>query len=203
MSTLVLASQSPARLATLRRAGIEPLVRVSGVDEDQLVGLSPEQLALELSTLKAQAVADLPELPAGSLVLGCDSVLEFGGEALGKPHSPELAALRWREMAGHSADLISGHTVIDVDTGTMAREFARTTVHFADLSEAEIDAYVATGEPLEVAGAFTVDGFGGAFISGIEGDFHNVVGVSLPLVRRLVLDLGHEWTALWNRPAGD
>jgi septum formation protein len=199
MTPLVLASQSPARLATLRRAGVEPTVIVSGVDEDQLSGLTPADLALELSTLKAGAVLGHPDVPPGALVLGCDSVLELDGEALGKPHTAEIAVERWQAMRGRSADLISGHTLIEADTGRRERAFARTTVHFADLSDAEIAAYVATGEPLEVAGAFTVDGFGGAFVTGIEGDFHNVVGVSLPLVRELALQLGHPWPTLWSR----
>ncbi|WP_300679175.1 nucleoside triphosphate pyrophosphatase [Nocardioides sp.] len=199
MTSLVLASQSPARLATLRRAGIEPTVIVSGVDEDQLSGLEPAALALELSTLKARAVLAHRELPKESLVLGCDSVLELDGEALGKPHTPEIAVERWRAMRGRSADLVSGHTLIDATDGRTERAFARTTVHFADISDAEIAAYVATGEPLEVAGAFTVDGLGGAFITGIEGDFHNVVGVSLPLVRELTVALGYRWPSLWSR----
>lgn len=198
MTTLVLASQSPARLATLRSAGVDPVVILSGVDEDQLGDLPAAELALALSTLKAQAVADRADVPSGALVLGCDSVLELDGEALGKPHTPEEAARRWRAQRGRVADLISGHTLIDTATGAVVRDLARTTVHFADLSDVEIEAYVATGEPLEVAGAFTVDGLGGPFITRIEGDFHNVVGVSLPLLRTLTLLLGHAWTDLWT-----
>lgn len=133
----------------------------------------------------------------GALVLGCDSVLELDGEALGKPRDEEEARARWRAMRGRSGVLHSGHCLRDVASDRVAAATASTTVHFAEVSDAEIDAYVATGEPLHVAGAFTIDGFGGAFVTGIEGDHHNVVGVSLPLLRELVLELGHAWPDLW------
>ena len=195
---LVLASASPARLATLRSAGIDPTVIVSGVDESQLDGLPPSELALQLAELKCAAVAAREEVPTDSLVLGCDSVLELDGEALGKPESPEVAVARWRAMRGRSGVLRTGHCLSDSATGRVAAATASTVVHFADVSDEEIAAYVATGEPLWVAGAFTVDGLGGAFVTGIEGDHHNVVGVSLPLLRDLVAELGHEWTDLWR-----
>jgi septum formation protein len=131
-------------------------------------------------------------------VLGCDSVLELDGEPLGKPEGPDDARQRWRTMRGRSAVLHSGHCLRDVATGRVAAATGSTTVHFADVSDEEVDAYVATGEPLEVAGAFTIDGLGGAFVSGIEGDHHNVVGVSLPLLRELVIELGHGWPDLWS-----
>lgn len=198
---LVLASASPARLATLRAAGIEPTVIVSGIDEDQLDGLTPASLAEALAALKCDAVRTLPDLPAGALVLGCDSVLEFEGEALGKPGTAEVATARWRQMRGRSGTLHSGHALADSTTGEVVLATGSTTVHFADVSDDEIATYVATGEPLWVAGAFTLDGFAGAFISGIEGDPHNVIGVSLPLVRLMAANLGHRWTDLWNRPA--
>ena len=197
MTQLVLASQSPARLATLRSAGVEPIVIVSGVDESQLDGLPPAELALQLAELKCAAVAARDDLPGGALVLGCDSVLDLDGEALGKPGDPETATRRWQEMRGRSGVLRTGHALRDTTTGRVAAATASTTVHFADVSDAEIAAYVATGEPLVVAGAFTVDGIGGAFVTGIEGDHHNVVGVSLPLLRDLVAELGHSWTSLW------
>ena len=199
MTTLVLASQSPARLATLRSAGVEPVVIVSGVDESQLAGLPPAELALQLAELKCAAVAGRDDLPDGALVLGCDSVLDLDGEALGKPDDAADATRRWRAMRGRSGVLHTGHSLRDTATGQVAAATASTTVHFADVSDDEIAAYVATGEPLHVAGAFTIDGLGGAFVTGIEGDHHNVVGLSLPVLRELVGDLGITWTDLWNR----
>jgi len=207
MTTLVLASQSPARLQTLRNAGIQPTVIVSGVDESQLDGLAPRELALGLAQLKCRAVAELPGVPQDALVLGCDSVLEldapgYENRPLGKPHTAEEATRRWEAMRGRSGVLVTGHAVIDTATGKEVSATAETTVHFADVTDAEIAAYVATGEPLHVAGAFTVDGLGGAFVTGIDGDHHNVVGVSLTLVRELVASLGYQWTDLWTpRPA--
>ena len=198
---LILASASPARLATLRSAGIEPIVIVSGVDEDQVDGLPPAEVALQLAELKAAAVAGRDEGPADALVLGCDSVLELDGESLGKPADADEAVRRWQAMRGRTGVLHTGHSLHDRATGNIAAATASTTVHFADLTDDEITAYVATGEPLHVAGAFTVDGLGGAFVTGIEGDHHNVVGVSLPLVRELVAELGHSWTELWVPPA--
>lgn len=197
--TLVLASASPARLQTLRNAGLEPVVIVSGVDESQLDGLPPAELALQLAELKSAAVAGRTDLPADALVLGCDSVLELDGAALGKPADADEAIERWRSMRGRTGVLLTGHCLTDTATGRVAAATAATTVHFAQVSDEEVTAYVATGEPLAVAGAFTVDGLGGAFVTGIEGDHHNVVGVSLPLLRELVAELGHSWTELWGR----
>jgi len=199
MPALVLASASPARLATLRSAGLDPLVIVSGVDESQLDGLPPAELALQLAELKCATVAVRDDLPAPALVLGCDSVLELDGEALGKPADAAEAERRWRAMRGRSGVLHTGHCLRETSGQRVAAATASTTVHFADVTDEEIAAYVATGEPLHVAGAFTVDGLGGAFVTGIEGDHHNVVGVSLPLVRDLVAELGHTWTSLWAR----
>lgn len=198
---LVLASASPARLATLRSAGVEPSVVVSGVDESQLAGLPPAELALGLAELKAAAVAGRHDLPPGSVVLGCDSVLELDGLALGKPLGRADAVRRWQQMRGRTGVLHTGHCLREATSGRQAAATASTVVHFAALSDEEIEAYVATGEPLHVAGAFTVDGLGGPFVTRIEGDHHNVVGVSLPLVRELLAELGHSWTALWHRPA--
>jgi septum formation protein len=204
--TFVLASASPARLATLRSAGLDPVVVVSGVDESVLDGLPPAELAQGLAELKCRAVVGRDEVPAGALVLGCDSVLELDGQALGKPGSPEEAIERWRAMRGRTGVLHTGHCLTDTrvagsDLAAAAAHevstVASTTVHFAEPSEEEVAAYVATGEPLHVAGAFTVDGLGGAFVRGIEGDHHNVVGVSLPVLRELVRALGHSWTDLW------
>jgi septum formation protein len=146
-------------------------------------------------------VAGRDDLPGRPLVLGCDSVLELDGEALGKPGDADDAVRRWRAMRGRSGVLHSGHCLRDTATGHVAAATASTTVHFADVSDEEIAAYVATGEPLHVAGAFTIDGFGGAFVTGIEGDHHTVVGLSLPLLRELLLELGRAWPDLWKAPA--
>ena len=195
--SLVLASASPARRTTLRAAGLDPIVVVSGVDESQLTDLPPAELALQLAELKCAAVAARDDVPPDSLVLGCDSVLELDGEALGKPVDAADATARWRAMRGRSGVLHTGHCLRDVTTGRVAAATGSTTVAFAEVSDEEIDAYVATGEPLNVAGAFTIDGIGGAFVTGIEGDHHNVVGISLPLLRELVIELGHGWPDLW------
>ena len=202
MTTLVLASASPARLATLRSAGIEPVVIVSGVDESQLADLPPAELALQLAELKCAAVASRDDVPGGALVLGCDSVLELDGVALGKPMDEDDAVRRWQSMRSRSGVLHTGHSLRDTASGRVAAATASTTVHFADVTDDEVTAYVATGEPLHVAGAFTVDGLGSAFVTGIEGDHHNVVGLSLPLVRELVVELGHSWPDLWRGTAG-
>lgn len=198
MSTIrtVLASQSPARLATLRSAGIEPEVVVSGVDEDRVASRNAAHLSTALAQMKCRAVDEFLGDPA-ALVIGADSVLSFEGDILGKPIGPVEAAGRWRRMRGGSGVLFTGHCVRR--GGEEFVESAQTIVHFADVTDEEIDAYVATGEPLNVAGAFTIDGLGGAFIRAIEGDHHNVVGLSLPLLRELIGDLGIAWPALWNR----
>jgi septum formation protein len=205
---LILASASPARLATLRAAGIEPKVVVSAVDEAARLAEAgiddPEQVALFLAKLKAEDVA--ASAGEGALVLGCDSVLDLDGAALGKPADAAEAVRRWQAMRGRSGVLRTGHWLIDgrdpEDGGSRGSVggLSSTVVHFAAVSDAEIDAYVASGEPLHVAGAFTIDGLGGAFVTGIEGDHHGVVGVSLPLLRELLDQVGVSWTSLWNRP---
>jgi septum formation protein len=194
----VLASQSPARLQTLRDAGVEPEVIVSGVDEDHVTADSPGELARTLAVLKARAV--VATLDDHATVLGCDSVLEIDGVAYGKPGTAEVARERLRAMRGRSGILHTGHCIFDTATRRELRELASTVVHFADLTDDEIDAYVETGEPLVVAGSFTVDGLGGPFVTGIEGDYHNVVGVSLPLLRTMLAEVGIPWPALWKTP---
>jgi septum formation protein len=139
------------------------------------------------------------EVGGERLVLGCDSVLELDGRALGKPAGPDAAVERWREMRGRTGILHTGHCLRDTASGRQALRTGSTVVHFADVTDDEIAAYVESGEPLNVAGAFTIDGLGGAFVTGIEGDHHNVVGLSLPLLRVLVAELGHRWTDLWSR----
>ena len=196
---LILASQSPARLETLRRAGVEPLVIVSGVDEDAHDAATPEDLVALLAREKGAAVAASVELTEDHVIVGCDSVLEFEGEVHGKPRSAEEARERWRRLRGRRGFLHTGHHLI-LRTGgreLVATDVATTEVHFADLSDAEVEAYLATGEPQNVAGAFTIDGFGGPFITGIVGDPHNVVGISLPLLRRMLAGFGVAWHTLW------
>ena len=197
---LVLASASPARLQTLRRAGVHPTVVVSDIDES-LVGTDDiHELVAELARRKAEAVA-AEVLPADDVVIvGCDSMLEVDGVPYGKPGSPENAAELWSRLSESTGLLVTGHHVI-VSTGGDVRSTnrnAETLVHFADLSAAEIAAYAATGEPEGVAGGFTIDGYGGPFITGIEGDPHNVVGISLPLLRMMLADLGVTWHDLWD-----
>jgi septum formation protein len=211
---LILGSASPARLATLQRAGVNPYVLVSDVNEDSIVALAlsrfgelaPEDVALVLARAKCEAVASLltsqtcpQDAPLGALVLGCDSVLESDGEVHGKPADKAEAISRWKRMRGTSAVLHSAHWLIDDrdddngGTGATMGSVASTIVHFAKITDEEIAAYVATGEPLQVAGAFTIDGLGGPFVSGIEGDHHNVVGLSLPLLREMLSEINVGW----------
>lgn len=211
---LLLASASAGRRHTLERAGIDFVHRAADLDETSILAdagvLPPEDAVLLLARAKAEAVA--ADTPGGHLVLGCDSMLELDGELIGKPHTPERAAARWRTLRGRSAVLHSGHSLIDTrddasgDAVSLGRS-ASTTVHFAQLSDAEIEAYTSTGEPLEVAGAFTIDGLGGPFITHIEGDPHAVVGLSLPLLRELLAEIGIGVHELWRAPvastAGD
>ena len=270
---LILASQSSGRLATLRAAGVEPIVRVSDVDESAVLaalarerraagapGHSGAQQVQALARAKALAVAstfkadppgpgpveagapkagpagagapgtgplgagapgtdpleagsrgvgrpgpggrDAGAMGAGAFVVGCDSMLEIDGRIVGKPGDPETAVKRWRSMRGATGTLHTGHTLVRLPDGATAEGVSSTVVHFARPSDAEIEAYVATGEPLWCAGAFTIDGLGGAFVEGVEGDPHGVVGLSLPLLRRLVIELGGSWTDLWAQGRG-
>ena len=199
MTKLVLASTSPARKKLLTEAGVAFETIAPGVDEDALVVSQAPATAEEMTELlaraKAMAVADQFE---SALVLGCDSALEFDGQILGKPYQPQVAIERWQQMRGKSGFLYSGHHLIDTASGKGLSAVSRTEVHFANLSDQEIDTYVATGELLNVAGAFTIDGLGGAFIERISGDYHTVVGLSLVELRRLVISLGHDYQALWR-----
>jgi septum formation protein len=195
----VLASASPARLSTLRHAGVDPEVIVSGVDEDAITAGTTGELVLRLAAAKAEAVAArLTGAPA--LVLGCDSLLDLDGEPLGKPGSAAAARERWHRLRGRAGVLHTGHCLIDTARGERAVGGGATGVRFADATDAEIDAYCGTGEPAEVAGAFTIDGLGGWFVEGLDGDHHNVVGVSLPVVRRLLAVLGHGLDAIGYPP---
>ncbi|MFI2475748.1 nucleoside triphosphate pyrophosphatase [Nocardia xishanensis] len=209
-TTLVLASASPARREVLRSAGIDPVVRVSDVDEDAVAatlpaGSAPQTVVIELARAKAAAVAaTIPEFAADCIVVGCDSMLLVDGVLQGKPHTPEVARARWADMAGRSADLITGHCVLRMRGGEIVAEAvdcSATTVHFAKPEPGELDAYIATGEPLQVAGAFTLDGLGGWFVDRIDGDPSSVIGIGLPLLRRLLGDVGVGIAQLWRHTA--
>jgi septum formation protein len=205
---VVLASASPARLAVLRAAGLDPLVEVSDVDEDAvlatLLGAPPGKVVTALACGKAATVAErLAQTHPDVVLLGCDSMLSVGGELVGKPGTVEVARRRWAAMAGHSGELVTGHAVVALTDGVVRQVAARhasTTVRFGTPSEAELSAYLDTGEPLAVAGAFTLDGLGGWFVDGIDGDHSNVIGISLPLVRQLLKEVGIAVTDLWRKP---
>ncbi|OXM49927.1 Maf family protein [Amycolatopsis alba] len=205
----VLASQSPARLGVLRSAGFDPSVVVSGVDEDavaaSLTDPAPVELVRALAVAKAEAVYEtLAGTHADMVIVGCDSMLSINGEMVGKPITPEVARERWASMAGKTGELLTGHSIIRVENGERTKEASGTegtTVRFGTPSHEEIEAYIASGEPLQVAGAFTLDGLGGWFIEGIDGDFSSVIGISLPLTRRLLTEIGVSVVDLWTRPA--
>ena len=212
MTRLLLASASPARRATLQAAGIDPLVAVSGVDEEAVLAaarerfgtLDPADAVLLLAQAKVEDVSrNLPaELEDADdlLLLGCDSMLELDGEIYGKPRDAADAADRWRTMRGRTGVLHTGHWLMDERAvPTMLGATSSTSVTWAKVSDDEIDAYVATGEPLAVAGAFTIDGLGGPFVERIEGDHHGVVGLSLPLLRELLGEVGVGIPDLWRK----
>jgi septum formation protein len=191
---VVLASASPARLAVLRAAGVDPEVIVSGVNEDVYTAPSTGELTQVLASAKASSVAS--RLNDG-LVIGCDSMLDLDGRAYGKPASAAEAEARWHEMSGKTGTLFTGHCVIEVASGRCEAAVAATTIRFGTPTDAEISAYVATGEPLNMAGAFTIEGLGGWFVDSIDGDHNNVIGISVPLLRVLLRDLGITVPDLW------
>jgi septum formation protein len=204
---VVLASASPARLSVLRAAGVDPHVEVADLDEQALLeampGASPGEKVTALAGAKATTVARrIADTHPDAIVIGCDSMLHIDGELVGKPADGAEVRRRWRVMAGRAGELVTGHAVLrTVDGGIdqVAEGHAITSVRFARPSEEELDAYVGTGEPLAVAGAFTLDGLGGWFVEGIDGDPSNVIGISLPLTRRLLAGVGVTVTDLWRR----
>lgn len=196
---VVLASASPARRRVLEAAGLPVEVLVSGFDESTVTDPRPGDLASALARAKADTVAARID---DGLVIGCDSLLEYGGRAYGKPADSDEAVRRWRAMAGGSGILHTGHCVVDVRAGKVSGrevELSSTTVRFGRPTDAELAAYVASGEPLEVAGAFTLDGRGGWFVEGIDGDHGTVLGISLPLLRRMLGELGISPVDLWRQ----
>lgn len=204
MPRLILASQSPSRLQVLRNAGVTPEVHVSWVDEEELERSMPEaspaDLCFALAQAKARAVAPDYAHDPDALVLGCDSVLDVEGRAFSKASSEEELRDRWSRMLGRSSVLRTGHWLLKPSTGEEVGAVASTVIHMGQPTPEELDAYVATGEPMRVAGGFTIDALGGAFVDGIEGDPSNVVGLSLPTLRRLLQEVGVRWTDLWSRP---
>lgn len=196
----VLASASPSRRRLLEQAGLAPVIRVSGVDEEAVEEAMRQQpvaeVALALARAKAEAVASLADIPEGALVLGCDSIFEVDGVRLGKPPTAEEALRRWQRMRGRSGSLHTGHWLIDTSSREAAGEAVTTVVDMVDAPDEEIAAYIATGEPLKVAGGFTLDDLGAPYVAGVHGDPGNVIGVSLPAVRRLALSLGRPWPAV-------
>lgn len=201
MPRLILASQSPARRQLLLNAGVQPEIHVSHVDEEaieaQMPDATPGELCLALAKAKSEAVAaDYADDPE-AIVVACDSVFDVDGRAFSKADSPEQVRERWALMMGRAGVLRTGHWIVLPATGAEVGEVCSTVVHMGTPTRREQDAYLATGEPLQVAGGFTIDALGGAFVEGVEGDPSNVVGLSLPTLRRLLADLGVVWTDLW------
>ena len=193
---IILASASPSRQRLLKSVGISPTVVVSGVDEEDssYSQLSPRELVITLAIVKAHTVKEKINYPA--IIIGCDSTFEFEGKSLGKPGTPENAIARARSLSGKSGVLHTGHCFIDTDKGIEISDVVSTRVHFAQMTDHEIAGYVATGEPLNVAGGFTLDGLSAPFIAGVEGETSNVIGLSLPLLRNAINSLGYEWFEL-------
>lgn len=192
---LVLASASPARRRLLQGIGINPIIHVSNFDEDQIQHPDPETLVEALAAAKARTVANHRQ---NALILGCDSVLFVQGEILGKPESPAAAIARWQSMRGSHGFLYTGHALIDQTQNKTLVRHGTTKVHFANISDATIEAYVSSGEPMQCAGCFALEGKGGLFIEKIEGCHSNVIGLSLPLLRQMLLELGYDVSKIWG-----
>jgi septum formation protein len=193
MPQIVLASQSTSRLRLLEGAGISPLVRVSHVDEetDFFNAMTPADMVIALAVTKAHTVREQIDFPA--IIIGCDSTFDVDGVSFGKPGSPEIAKERALAISGRSGLLHTGHCVIDTEQGREIVDRVTTKVTFSKMSGDEIDDYIASEEPLHVAGGFTLDGFGSPFIPIIEGDYTNVVGISMPFIRSAMSQLGYSW----------
>jgi septum formation protein len=199
MVQVILASSSSSRLRLLESAGITPKVLVSGVDEEasEFDLLTPAELVIALAILKAHTVKE--NASENSLIIGCDSTFEFNGKSLGKPGNRENAIARCKELSGKSGYLHTGHCLIDLKQGIELSERSTAKVQFAQMTEAEIIDYVDSGEPLNVAGGFTLDGLSAPFITNIEGDPSGIIGLSLPLLRKMVISLGYNWPELKNK----
>ena len=199
MVQVILASSSASRLRLLESAGITPKVLISGVDEEasEFDLLSPAELVIALAILKAHTVKE--SAPENSLIIGCDSTFEFNGKSLGKPGNRENAIARCKELSGKSGYLHTGHCLIDLKQGIKLSERSTAKVQFAQMTEAEIIDYVDSGEPLNVAGGFTLDGLSAPFITNIEGDPSGIIGLSLPLLRKMIISLGYSWPELKNK----
>ena len=199
MVQIILASASPSRLRLLESVGITPSILVSGVDEDasEFESLSPAELVIALAILKAHTIKD--KAPVNSLIIGCDSTFEFEGKSLGKPVTKTKAIERCRQLSGKTGYLHTGHCLIDLRQGIELSERSTAKVQFAQMTDAEIIDYVDSDEPLNVAGGFTLDGLSAPFITKIEGDPSGIIGLSLPLLRKMIISLGYSWPELKNK----
>lgn len=202
MPSIILASASPSRKRLLEAAGIDAQIVISDVDEEDSIYLSmtPKEMVVALAIVKAHTVREI--IVGTGLIIACDSTFEFEGASLGKPLTPEVAKERAHLLSGKSGYLHTGHCVLDTERGVEIADVATTKVNFSELSDQEIDDYVASGEPLNVAGGFTLDGLSSAFISSIEGDYSNVIGLSVPLLRRMTSQLGYAWHEITHQALG-
>ena len=202
MPSIILASASPSRKRLLESAGVDAQIVISDVDEEDSIYLSmtPKEMVVALAIVKAHTVREM--INGAGLIIACDSTFEFEGTSLGKPLTPQVAKDRARMLSGKSGFLHTGHCILDTERGLEVADIATTKVNFSELTDQEIDDYVASGEPLHVAGGFTLDGLSSAFISSIEGDYTNVIGLSVPLLRRLTSQLGYSWHEITHQAIG-